>query len=100
MGGQKKPTLTKLKKMLARASKTQKVEEKKKVVFRYNISSKEEEEALKYIMRMKYVTPSMLSRKMEIRISRSRLLLRKLASEGKLKLIEKNRDFELFVPNV
>ncbi len=98
MGGQKKPTLTKLKKMLARASKTQKAEERKRTVYRYNLGSGEEKEILKYIFKLKYVTPYMLSRKMEIKISKSRAILRKLANEGKLKLVEKNRDFELYVP--
>lgn len=98
MGGQKKPTLTKLKKMLTRSARAQRAEEKKRVIFRYNLAGGEEKEILNYISKQKYITPYMLSRKMEIKISKSRSILRKLADEGKLKLVEKNGDFELYIP--
>lgn len=96
----KKPTLTKLKKMLAKSTgKAQKaVEEKKRIVYRYEIDSKEEAEIEKYVSRLKYVTPYMLTKKFEIKLSRSRLILRRLAAEGKLKLVEKNRELEIYVP--
>jgi len=95
----KKPTLTKLKKMMARAAKAQKgVEEKKKVVYRYNIDSKYENEILKYVSGLKYVTPYLVTKKFEIKLSRSKMILRKLAADGKLKLVEKNRELEIYVP--
>ena len=95
----KKPTLTKLKKMMARAAKAQKgVEEKKKVVYRYNIDSKYENEILKYVSGLKYVTPYLVTKKFEIKLSKSKMILRKLAVDGKLKLVEKNRELEIYVP--
>lgn len=95
----KKPTLTKLKKMMAKAAKAQKgAEEKNRVEYKYNIDSKYENEILKYVSNLKYVTPYIITRKFEIKLSRSKMLLRKFAADGKLRLVEKNREIEIYVP--
>jgi ribosomal protein S25 len=98
MGGQKKPTITKLKKMMAKSRSQKATEDKKKTVYKYNLASGEEKDIINFIMNSKYVTPYILTRKMELKISRSRMILRRLASEGKLRLVEKNGDLEVYVP--
>jgi|Deesub1362B_J571_1020462.scaffolds.fasta_scaffold00003_300 ribosomal protein S25 len=98
MGGQKKPTITKLKKMMAKSRSQKASEEKRKTVYKYNLPSGEEKEIMQFIMKSKYITPYILTKKMDLKISKSRTILRRLASEGKLKLVEKNRDLEVYVP--
>ena len=98
MGGQKKPTISKLKKMLHGKGKDVRREEKKKVEYGVVIDSSLEKELISYIMKQKYVTPSMVSRKGEIKISEARRFLRKLYSDGKLTLEVKNGDLEVYIP--
>ena len=99
MGGTKKPTLSKLRKMTMKKEKAaKKGEEKRREVYKGFLTPKDEEELSKYILRQKYITPSMLSRKGEIRISIARRLLRKLYSEGMLTLVEKHKDVEVYAP--
>jgi ribosomal protein S25 len=96
MGGTKKPTISKLKKMVTRGRQDSKKEEKRKEIYKYHITDKEKEDILNYIKKQKYVTPFMVSRKAEIRLSVARELLREFANNGTLKLIEKNRELEIY----
>lgn len=99
MGGTKKPTLSKLRKMTMRRDKAaKKGEDKKKEILKGYITPREEEELTKYILKQRYITPSILSRKGELRISIARRLLRKLHNEGLLKLMEKHKDVEVYAP--
>lgn len=99
MGGQKKPTITKLKKMMAKSAKSQKIaEERRKTIFKYNLDSKAEDTIWGYVSKLKYVTPYMITKKFELKLSKSRIVLRRLAEDGKLKLVEKNRELEIYVP--
>lgn len=99
MGGTKKPTLSKLRKMTMRKEKTgKKGDEKRREVYKGYITPKEEEELRGYILKQKYITPSMLSRKAELRISIARRLLRKLHNDGLLRLMEKHKDVEVYAP--
>jgi len=99
MGGQKKPTLTKLKKMLqGKKGRSDKKDEKKRVEYTVITSSQVEDELIKFIMRQRYVTPYMVSRKGEIKISEAKRLLRKLAYNSKVELVTKNRELEVYRP--
>ncbi len=99
MGGTKKPTISKLKKMaMRRDSSSRKGEEKKRDIYKGFLTSKEEDELKKYILKQRYITPSMLARRGEVRISIARRLLRKLKEEGLLELLEKHRDVEIYAP--
>lgn len=99
MGGTKKPTLSKLRKMTMKKDKAgKKGEERKREIFKGYLTPKEEQELTKYILKQKYITPSMLSRRGELRISIARRLLRKLHNEGLLKLMEKHKDLEVYAP--
>lgn len=98
MGGQKKPTISKLKKMLQGKRRDTDKEEKKKVEYGVLISNELEKELRNYVLKQKYVTPSQLSRKGEIKISEARRFLRRLMDEGVLKLDVKNGDLEIYIP--
>ena len=99
MGGQKKPTITKLKKMLqGKKGKKEKKEEKKKVEYGVIITPDTEKDLIRYISRQKYVTPYLVSRKAEIKVSEARRFLRKLAEDGRLQLVIKNRELEIYQP--
>ena len=103
IGGQKKPTITAMRKRMTRE---QKLEAKKRLkeekakesgTFPYVI---EEEDVSKLISSSNYVTPFILTSKLRIKLSKSREILRRLASEGKLELVEKNRELEVYKPLV
>lgn len=99
MGGVKKPTLGKLKKM-ARRDRGRDEKQAKKAKVRFSISVKEVEKDIHNMVKgMKYVTPYLLSMKTDIKLSKSKEILRKLASRGELVLVEKNRNIEVYVPN-
>ena len=98
MGGQKKPTISKLKKMLHGKGKDTSKEEKKKVEYGVVIDGKLEKELKGYVLHQRYVTPSMVSRKAEIKISEAKRFLRQLYEEGLLKLEVKNGDLEVYAP--
>lgn len=104
MGGQKKPTISAMRKRMTREqrleAKKKLKEEKKKETgqFPYPVEKKIETEALSIISTMKYITPYLLATKMRIKLSRSRDILRRLASEGRLELVEKNRELEIYRP--
>lgn len=57
-----------------------------------------EEEVLKEIKKMRVVTPLTVSERLELRLSRSRQILRKLCERGVLRLLCKNRELEVYVP--
>jgi len=97
MGGQKKPTISKLKKMLqGKRGKTEKKDEKKKVEYGVVITPELDKELRNYAKKQRYVTPYMISRKGEIKVSEARRYLKKLAEEGILKLVIKNRELEIY----
>ena len=99
MGGTKKPTITKMKKMAMREKvKKKQKEEIRKIEYRALIDGGEIEKLKKYVLKQKYVTPYQLSKKGEIKVSIARRLLRGWASEGLLKLDMKNRELEIYVP--
>ncbi len=98
MGGQKKPTISKLKKMLQGKGRDTGKEEKRKVEYGVVIDSNLEKELRNYVLKQKYVTPAQLSRKGEIKISEARRFLRRLMEEGVITLEIKNRDLEVYVP--
>jgi len=97
MGGTKKPTISKLKKLASRRDEKKK-EEKKREAYRSYISEKERQDIINFVKKQKYVTPYMVSRRAEVKLSLARDLLRSLAKEGILKLEEKNRELEIYVP--
>ncbi len=98
MGGQKKPTISKLKKMLQGKGRDTGKDEKRKVEYGVVIDSNLEKELRNYVLKQRYVTPTQLSRKGEIKISEARRFLRRLMEEGLLTLEVKNRDLEVYVP--
>ncbi len=104
MGGQKKPTLSALRKRMTRDQRLEakrrlkEEKEKEKGAFPYPVDKRIEEEAWKVITTMKYVTPYALSIRMRFKLSKGRDLLRKFAAEGRLELIEKNRELEIYRP--
>ncbi|MFQ5711003.1 MAG: 30S ribosomal protein S25e [Candidatus Geothermarchaeales archaeon] len=99
MGGQKRPTLSTLKKKAMKERQKEgekKAEKKKKTTLSYQSSKELEERALKIIENMRYVTPYLLSLKVETKLSKSRKILRRLSSRGKIELAEKNGDVEIY----
>ncbi len=98
MGGQKKPTISKLKKMLEGKRKRAEKEEARKVEYGVVIDDSKRKELIGFIKNSKYVTPTMVSRKGEIKISEARRFLRELESQGMIKLEMKNRELEIYVP--
>ncbi len=100
MGGVKRPTVSAMKKRVARQEKKEKEDSsKRKTLIRTYLADRElEKKSRNIIMKMKYVTPYLLSSKTEVKLSRSRDILRKLASQGKLELLEKNGDIEIYRP--
>jgi len=99
MGGQKKPTITKLKKMLqGKKGKREKKEGKKRIEYGVVITPEIKKELTAYIMKQKYVTPFIVSRKAEIKLSEARRFLKKLADTGKIQLVIKNRELEVYQP--
>lgn len=98
MGGTKKPTITKLKKWMSGRKKETGKEERRKEVYKIVISSQMDKELRQYIKRLKYVTPFLISKRAEIKLSIARSYLRKLAEEGFVELVEKNRELEIYVP--
>ena len=98
MGGQKKPTISKLKKMLQGKGRDTSKDEKRKVEYGVVIDSNLEKELRNFVLKQRYVTPAQLSRKGEIKISEARRFLRRLMEEGLLTLEVKNRDLEVYVP--
>ena len=95
MGGTKKPTVSKLKKMVGRREEKKK-EEKKKENYRILISSKEKDELKNYIKKSRYITPYLVSKRMEIKLSAARRILRELADEKVIRLEEKNKGLEIY----
>lgn len=98
MGGQKKPTISKLKKMLQGRGKESGRDDKRKAEYGVVIDSNLEKELRSFILKQRYVTPSQISRKGEIKISEARKFLRKLMEEGILTLEVKNGDLEVYLP--
>ena len=99
MGGQKKPTISKLKKMLqGKRGRVEKKDEKKKIEYGVVITSDLDKELRKFILRQKYITPYLVSRKGEIKVSEARRYLKRLREEGMLKLVIKNRELEVYQP--
>lgn len=64
----------------------------------YPMDKKVEVEAWKIISKMNYVTPYLLAQRMGFRLSRGKDVLRKFYHEGKVMLLEKNRDLEIYKP--
>ena len=99
MGGPKKPTLSQLEKRLLRqkqqAGKTA-VEVREKSVAGVIPPSFDEVES--FIKTQPYITPYTLSEKFGIRISISKDILRRLAEQGKLKLVEGDRRLRIYAP--
>ena len=96
MGGTKKPTISKLKKIVGKKEEKSKKEERKKEAYKVFIDPKEKEELKKYAKKVKYITPYLVSRKMEVKLSTARKILKELAEEGIIKLEEKNREVEIY----
>ena len=92
--------------MKARMSREQRLEAKKRLkdekakesgAFPYVIEE-DYEGIVRALSDVKFVTPYVLTSKLRIKLSKSRELLRKLASMGKLELVEKNRELEIYKP--
>ena len=98
MGGQKKPTISKLKKMLEGKKRKSEKEEVRKVEYGVIIDEATRKELIGFIKNSKYVTPSMVSRKAEIKISEARRFLKELENQGMIRLELKNRELEVYVP--
>ena len=99
MGGQKKPTISKLKKMLqGKKGKIDKKEEKKKIEYGVVISPDIDKELREFISKQRYVTPYIVSKKAEVKVGEARRYLKKLANEGVIKLVIKNRETEVYQP--
>lgn len=97
MGGVTKKPLSAMEKAQRRASR--KGEERKTEKRQYSyLAPVSEEEVLKEITRMRVVTPLTVSERFELRLSRSRQILRRLCEKGALRLLCKNREFEVYVP--
>lgn len=99
MGGTKKPTITKLKKMLARAEDKSKKEEAKKEKYHVVVSEKDIAELISLAKKSSYITPSMISKKLNIKISAVKVALRDLAAQGKIRLVAKNGELEIYAPS-
>ena len=99
MGGPKKPTLKQLEKRLLRqkqqAGKTA-MEVREKSIAGVIPPSLDEVES--FIKTQPYITPYILSEKFGIRISVSKDILRRLAEEGKLRLIEGDNRLRIYAP--
>ena len=100
MGGPKKPTLSQLEKRLLRQKQQQAgktaVEVREKSVAGVIPPSFDEVES--FIKTQPYITPYTLSEKFGIRISISKDILRRLAEQGKLKLVEGDRRLRIYAP--
>ena len=96
MGGTKKPTVSKLKKMVSKREERTKKEEKKKVSYKILINPDEKDELKNYIRKSRYITPYLVSKKMELKLSAARKILREFADEGIIRLEEKNRGLEIY----
>jgi len=100
LGGPKKPTLKQLEKRLLRQKQQQAgktaMEIKEKSVAGVIPPSLDEVES--FIKTQPYITPYILSEKFGIRISVSKNILRRLAEEGKLRLIEGDNRLRIYAP--
>lgn len=96
MGGTKKPTISKLKKTASRRGGKEKKDERKRVIYKAHLPKEEVDKLMKYIEKQRYVTPFLLSRRAEIRLSLARQILRDLAEKGIIKLEGKNRELEVY----
>jgi len=54
--------------------------------------------ALKEIQQMSYVTPYLLSTKLEVKVGVAKRILKQLEREGKLRLVSPSRRSPLYVP--
>ena len=100
MGGPKKPTLKQLEKRLLRQKQQQAgktaMEVREKSIAGVIPPSLDEVES--FIKTQPYITPYVLSEKFGIRISVSKDILRRLAEEGKLRLIEGDNRLRIYAP--
>ena len=100
MGGPKKPTLKQLEKRLLRqkqqAAEKAMMEAREKSVTGVIPPSLDEVES--FIKNQPYITPYILSEKFGIRISISKDILRRLAEQGRLKLVEGDSRLRIYAP--
>ena len=96
MGGQKRQTISAMKKKVQRERK--KGEDKKvtRVKLPYLSGKDLEKKVFDVVKSAKYITPYLLSAKVETKLSRSKEILRKLSSQGSIELVEKNGDVEIY----
>ena len=98
MGGVKKPTIKSMKKK-ASAELTSQTSDKEKFKPKSKSSipdSTHESKSIEFIQNMKYVSAFKLSQKLDLSITQSKQILKKMREEKKIKLIAKNRGFEFF----
>lgn len=99
MGGPKKPTLKQLEKRLLRQKQQDgktAMEVREKSIAGVTPPSLDEVES--FIKTQPYITPYTLSEKFGIRISVSKDILRRLAEEGKLRLVEGDSRLRIYAP--
>jgi len=96
MGGQKRQTISAMKKKAQRERKPKEDKKVTRVKLPYLSSKELEKKAFDVVKSAKYITPYLLSAKVETKLSRSKEILRKLSSQGSIELVEKNGDVEIY----
>lgn len=97
MGGQKRRTISALRKRASQEKAKDKPSERRRARVRGLQPMKELEGIAKELASdRRYITPYMLSNRADIKLSRSREVLRKLSGKGLLGLVEKNGDVEIY----
>ena len=97
MGGVTKKPISAMERAQRRARRGREEKRVEKRQYSY-LAPVSEDDVLKEVKKMRVITPLAVSEKFELRLSRSRQILRKLCEKGALKLLCKNRELEVYVP--
>lgn len=97
MGGVTKKPISAMEKAQRRRERGAEERKVEKRQYSY-VSSISEEDVIKEIKKARVITPLSVSERFELKLSRSRQILRRLCEKGVIKLLCKNRELEVYVP--
>lgn len=102
MGGKKKPTISQLEKRMRALSKREKRRQSKVKELKKESSLPTLDVPINVIARdirkMKCITPYLIATKYGIKISLAKKVLRELAERNVIKLVDRNRRVDIYVP--
>jgi len=102
LGGRKKPSISQLEKRAKRQAREKEKKREKKFEMALDSSGKLTQASIDQIIseikRMQYVTPYVIASKFGLKISRARKILRKLSTEGVIRVYDYNRRVPIYIP--